>query len=785
MIINGSNYKQFHIGTKAENLFSLSEQGYSVPPFFCVNEDFKEEEITDYIKEYFPDTNLFSVRSSSSVEDSTDLSFAGQFETFLYVKKEDVVSCVKKVLSGTRQESVLDYCGKNKIAAEDIKMTVMIQEMIEADCSGVLFTANPQGILNETVLVLGRGTGENVVEDKVDTTTYYYNLTDRIFYYEKTNDSPLLSEMQIEEMIKRSEEIRGLFDTECDMEFAIKNGQFYLLQVRPITTFEKDGKPVILDNSNIVESYPGITLPLTQSFVKEVYYKVFRSVLLRLTREEKTVGRMEDTLRNMVDVANGRVYYRISNWYDVILLLPFSSKIIPVWQEMLGVKNKTVSRGKKAGFITHVKTTFSFFYLLVMNPKKMEELDVCFSEVLSYFDSLKVQGTDNETLIGYYQKLETMVTDKWDITLVNDMYSFIFTGLLKARLKKKNPENFEVLTNRYISKIADIESLKPMKELIALSNRAKEENRIEELKELKTNEDFERYMEKEDSFRQSIKQYINLYGDRNIEELKLESKTFRTDPVLFINRILQYSEEKFKLSTEPEEMKPLTGISKFLANKAALGIRNREKSRLNRSRLYGMMRCLMLQIGENLYKEGSIEAKEDIFWLYFDEVKKVSKKEETDVKKRITDRKKEYRMFESLPAYTRLVFSGKVTDKHPQEVSEMQFEKNEEHFFGTACSNGCVEGEVLIIEKPAAQMDTKDKVLVTKMTDPGWVFLIADAKGIIAEKGSLLSHTAIISRELGKPAVVGVKNITKLLKKGDYVRIDGEKGEITILKTEK
>lgn len=782
MIIDGLNYRQFHIGTKAENLFFLSEQGYAVPPLFCVKDNFSEEEVKAYLEEWFPNTEEFSVRSSSSVEDSTDFSFAGQFETFLHVKKDEVISCIKKVLDFSKQKNILAYCRQNGIIADNIKMSVIVQEMVDADCSGVLFTANPQGILNETVIVLGNGTGDNVVEDKTDTTTYYYNRTDYIYYYEKTGDSPVFSEKQIEELIKTAGEIRELFDSECDMEFAVKENKLYLLQVRPITTISDEAETIILDNSNIVESYPGISCPLTQSFVREVYYKVFRSLLIRLTKEEKTVRNMDVILRNMVDVANGRVYYRISNWYDVILLLPFNSKIIPVWQEMLGIKNKTVSNGKKAGFLTRVKTTYSFFSLLFTNLKKMEELDAYFSKVLTYFESLDMVSADNETLLSHYQKLEKMVTDKWDITLVNDMYAFIFTGLLKARFKKKQGADYEILTNRYISRIADIESLKPIRNLIALSKMAKEENRILELKEIKTNDDFERYMKEEDSFKNAIKEYIYNFGDRNVEELKLESKTFRTDPVLLIQRILQYADERFELPTDYAEMKPLTGISKFLAGKAALGIRNREKSRLNRSRLYGMMRFLMLRIGENLKKAGVIEEKEDIFWLYFDEVEETSKKENFDWKKLIADRKKEFRSYESLPAYTRLVFSGKVTNKHPKDISLMSFGQKEDMFFGVASSNGTVEGEVLIIEKPTAQIDTKDKILVTKMTDPGWVFLIADAKGIIAEKGSLLSHTAIISRELGKPAVVGVCNITKLLKNGDTVRLDGEKGEITILK---
>lgn len=88
---------------------------------------------------------------------------------------------------------------------------------------------------------------------------------------------------------------------------------------------------------------------------------------------------------------------------------------------------------------------------------------------------------------------------------------------------------------------------------------------------------------------------------------------------------------------------------------------------------------------------------------------------------------------------------------------------------------------MLLIETPSPLLDTKGKILVTKMTDPGWVFLIAPAKAIVSEKGSLLSHTAIISRELKKPAVVGIEHITEYLKTGDRIRVDGDAGTVTIL----
>ena len=93
-------------------------------------------------------------------------------------------------------------------------------------------------------------------------------------------------------------------------------------------------------------------------------------------------------------------------------------------------------------------------------------------------------------------------------------------------------------------------------------------------------------------------------------------------------------------------------------------------------------------------------------------------------------------------------------------------------------SEGIVEGEILVIDEPNLSIDATDKIIVTKMTDPGWVFLIKNCKGIIAQQGSLLSHTAIISRELNKPAIVNVKNVLQLVMTGERVKINGLTGEI-------
>lgn len=787
MIITLENYRNFPVGSKARNLFLLMEHSCPVPPFFCVPEDFQEEEVLFFLKQHFPDTCLFSVRSCASEEDGTAHSFAGQFQTFLNVSPESVCTCIRQVLSGP-DHFATEYCRLHHIDPSSIQFYVIIQEMIEADTSGVLFTANPQGVLNETVIVHGQGTGDRIVEDRTDTVCYYYNLTDQNGYHEQTGSAPLLTKLQFESLIGISQKIRELFHMECDIEYAWKDDRLYLLQVRPVTTLHPDDPVIILDNSNIVESYPGITLPLTQSFIQDAYYHVFRTLLLRLTGREQTVRYMDPVLQHMVDTVNGRVYYRISNWYDVLLLLPFRQKIIPIWQEMMGVGDKTVTSclPEKIGWCSRFQTALSFFRLLFTCPHEMKRLENYFSDILNQFETLDIASEDNQELLKAYHTLKDKTVARWDITLVNDMYAFLFTGLLKALLKAKQIPNPDLAANQAIRGIRHLDSLKPIQELIRIASQIRKEGRIEELQKLQNNQDYESYVQSRtnDSLTCQTEDYIRRFGDRNTEELKLESKTFRTDPILLIRRLLQYAEDpKPCEDTSAQEDPPLrlSRLSRFLAGKAALGIRNREQSRLNRSRLYGMMRTLVLQMGTNLQREGRIEEREDIFWLYCEEIEQAATEPDLDLQEKIAFRRKEYEGFASLPAYSRLVFSKTVTDRHPGKVQKTLNRQRGKVYMGTACSQGTAEGRVLIVENPALLPDTTDRILVAKMTDPGWVFLIARAGAIIAEKGSLLSHTAIISRELLKPAVVGIPHITEILKDGDLVRVDGNTGTVTIL----
>ncbi len=708
---------------------------------------------------------LFSVRSSSSAEDSADNSFAGQFDTFLNVGRDDIAAKITSCVCSLYNENVLTYMEQKGLDMSLLRMNVIVQRMVNSDVSGIVFTANPQGILNETVIVAGRGLGENVVSDRIDTTSYYYSLTDDIYYYDGKEN--LLDDGMVHQIIDASKIICGYIGKYTDIEFAVENGELFILQARPITTIS-DEKPLLFDNSNIVESYPGLSLPLTLSFVDMVYAGVFKDAARRLLKNEKELRKRYNILENTVGVSNGRLYYNLNSWYNAIKFLPFSKKIIGVWQELVGVKYKEYDESDaqvnpfvKASIYVNTITE------LINTPVNMKKLNDRFVEIKNYVYGRFEEEMTADEILELFDKIQDKLLSCWGITLLNDTYAFIFTGLLKARLKKKY-RNHEELANKYISGISNIESMKPVREMIRIAM------------------DKEKMSAEEYSRRRA--EYIEVYGDRCLEELKLETETFRTKPEMFDAKIDEFAQDIEKLLPLLEDRESEGGINlkgdpvtKFLSKKCMLGIGNREIQRLNRGRIFGMVREAVLRLGEIYTRNGCIEDKRDVFYLSLDEVRSLAKNP-CDMKEKVVARKHKYEMFALLPAYSRIIFSGEAFDKNHRNVNMNSVSCGKDEMVGVPCSNGVVEGEACVVTDVKAVSSVKDKILITKMTDPGWVFLLAEAKGVVSEKGSLLSHTAIISRELGIPAVVGIDNLMSTVQSGDTVRLDGATGVVKIVR---
>ena len=805
---------------KARNLEILKEQGFPVPRFILVSEN---EEVTLS----FSEKEYFAVRSNFSSEDSGEHSFAGQFLTRLNVKREKVKEAVQEVFAS--YAGSLDYKEKaNRGKAEyDLKQqgkaeqyedterqenterqgnaerqedteqkkavlsgeTVLIQEMLFPEKSGVLFTKNPKGILSEMVVVLGQGLGDKVVEDQENVLTYHY-FPGECLYQEGQGTVIGLDEDELKTLFSLGEEIEQLFQKPMDIEFAIEKGKIYILQARAITTLDMQLPARILDNSNISESFPGICLPLSESFAGEMYSGIFTSLGRRFLG--KRVSSYEAVFQRMVGGFSGRMYYEISSWYDILRLLPFSGKIIPVWQGMLGVSNEEISFSKKKpSFFLKCRIALLFCYYFIVSQRKMKELDKFFQERYVSYSKRVEEEEEAQALYRIFLEMKEDLLREWDITLMNDMVSFISTHL-------------------YGKKMAfSLETMKPVRALSTLKAVARKHGLDSE------------------EYRKEKKSYISAYGDRIEGELKLETRTYRSNEELLDRWILDALEtektdcsekdcEETSRMEKPSEQKQRKS---FLYRLAESSCNNREISRLHRTRCFGLMRRIVDKIGEKTIGF-------DVYYLRLDELKEFLFSGK-DFSLKIAREKELRKAYERLPVLSRVKLLGKV-DRDPLagEIRVLSYESFKEKgniegqiekpgrdgmlgntghirqmekagkkdkeagnaktrvFFGRGVSKGIFRGEVLKIKslQEIRVAEAKGKILLSYSTDPGWFPYLDMASGLITERGSLLSHSAILARELEKPAVVNIPKIMEELQSGDIVEIDGDLGICSVIK---
>ena len=820
---------------KARHLEILKEQGFPVPKFILVSEN-EEADLS------FSERDCFAVRSNFSTEDGGEHSFAGQFLTRLNVKRDKVQEAVQEVFASyagsldykekanrRKAEQVLKQQGKEgrqenaekqesteQKKAEVLVETVLIQEMLFPEKSGVLFTKNPKGILSEMVVVLGQGLGDKVVEDQENVLTYHY-FPGECMYQEGQGTGLALDEEELKTLFTLGEKIEQLFQKPMDIEFAIEKGKIYILQAREITTLDMHLPVRILDNSNISESFPGVCLPLTESFAGEMYSGIFTSLGRRFLG--KKVSSYEELFQRMVGGFSGRMYYEISSWYDILRLLPFSGKIIPVWQGMLGVSNEEISFSKKKpGFFLKCRIAFLFCYYFFVSQRKMQELDKFFQERYAGYSKRVDEEEDAQALYRIFLEMKEDLLREWDITLMNDMVSFISTHL-------------------YGKKTAfSLETMKPVRALSALKTVAG------------------KYGLDSEEYRREKKSYISVYGDRIVGELKLETRTYRTNEELLDRWILDSLEtesaERYKLSEakhslrkvcvekncvetdsaekDCEETSHMEKSSEqkqrksFLYRLAESSCNNREISRLHRTRCFGLMRRIVDKIGEKIIGF-------DVYYLSLDELKELLFSGK-DFSLKIAREKELRKAYERLPVLSRVKLLGKVDrdplageirglnykfvkgkgsreeksgksedifslestnlerkeegEAHDRKAGREEMDSTPRVFFGRGVSKGIFRGEILKINslQEVRAMDAKGKILLSYSTDPGWFPYLNMAGGLITERGSLLSHSAILARELEKPAVVNIPNIMAGLHSGDIVEIDGDLGICSVIK---
>ena len=826
------------VGGKAFNLARLSLNDFNVPPFIILDTDefwnflakdkerYKElllnynasslseirklienkefsliskERIKTKLDEVFKRHGKIIIRSSATDEDGNNYSFAGMMESYPDLSiEDDVFGYIKKCYLSCFSDRAMEYRALNKLIDEELSMAVIIQSMVESDFSAVAFTTDPQtNDPDEVFISVVKGTGEKLVSGEENSDDY---VVDEQGDVRRLSGSLDIDKRIIREIADIGKKIEESYDKKRarDIEIAIKDQKIYVLQERPISAYshiDKGQFRTIYDNSNIIESYSGVTTPLTFSFAREVYEKVYRQTLNNFFISQEDIESIKEDLANMICFYQNKVYYRLNSWYKMTALYPGYNKNKKYMENMMGVKLE-LKEGKAKQKLRLFRIYLRFIHKLLRIKKDSLLFVDKFERITKDHFNNSFENYTNKGLVDLYRQLEENILDDFTTPITNDMGAMVFLGILNDALKKKKLSDYEGLLSKVLAKQGNVESLKQSIALIDLVNYI---NNDTQLKSYYQNTEIEKIIEeldKDNKINKQIKEYIYKYGSRAMEELKLETVTLFQDPRFLIQTIKNYlnmekipavySDEEFDIKDfykhfslfEKLYIKPVTEITKYF-------VKNRELLRLRRTYIYSIVRNIFLRMGQNFKEEGIIENARDIFFMEKNEALDIASfgiVGYEDIRTQIEERKKEYEINKEKECYERMYFYGEVKEENMLPIYARQeiISQDLNTLQGVAGGGRVVEGIVKYVKEPE-EADIEGYILMAKRTDPGWTVLFPMAKAVIIERGSVLSHSAVIAREMGLTLVVGIRGLTSRVKDGMRVRVDGKKGTVEIL----
>jgi pyruvate,water dikinase len=547
------------------------------------------------------------------------------------------------------------------------------------------------------------------------------------------------------------------------------------------------------------------------------YTNLFRRSAKAFWVSDQKFDANHEVFDHLIEHFYGRVYYRLDNWYRMMALVYNSKRSMQAWETAVGLPD-SASSNYNFSIFGKVKTALSVLWLVLNYKKGNRRFFVHFSKSYQQFKAYKQFENSPTELWNHLEQCIERTFEEYHLTVVNDYLAFKAFGWLQDAIRdakiSENPE----LANELVVGQGGVESELAVMAFLNIKAQVLENPTLmsiftqedsEVLHQIKTSE-FEK-------FYQDWNNYLERFGDRTLAELKLEVKSPRRNPEMLVQLVksqldTNMTAENFKerqgnifqsaqalVKAKLKWWMPKTWWFNLTLGLSRYGLANRENMRFCRTRVYSASKDIFLAMADLMVKSGDIETADDIFYFTMDEIKayaysyasnsetaqsgsgessnQIEKKSYREI---VAARKETYQNYKSLRLPDRIIYSKNEKPDFTQYLEDVTREGVDlsEVLKGVPVSKGIVEGEALVIMEPVLNADVKGKILISKMTDPGWVFLMSQAIALVTEKGSLLSHTAIVGRELGIPVVVAVQDVTQRIKTGERIRVNGSTGII-------
>jgi pyruvate,water dikinase len=767
-----------------------------------------------------------AVRSSAIDEDGAQHSFAGQLSSFLDVAAGDIAARVLDVWRSAFSARVYAYRREHSLSLPPPAPAVLIQRMVSADVAGVAFSADPvSGQRTIAVVSAVRGLGEALVSGEQDADSYYVAQSGDIVQRNLVAvEQPVLADGQVQAVAQLVRQVAQWFGRPQDIEWAIENGRLYLLQSRPITSLaqvaDPDGVYQLWDNSNIVESYGGITTPLTYSFVRRAYEAVYQEFCRLMGVPQSIISANQPVFACMIGLIRGRIYYNLLNWYRVLAMLPGFKTNRQFMEQMMGVKEslpetivndlaQSTWRQRVMDRVYLMRTTGGLVVNYMMLNRRVRRFYARLHQALGA-GRPDLTGWRADELVAYYRRLDRHLLLQWDAPLINDFFAMIFFGVLSKLVRQWCGDTLGALQNDLLAGEGGMISAEPAMRLQEMARVAAKKPLFAAALRTGAREAIERLLPEQPDFTRRYHDYLERFGDRCRDELKLESATLHDDPLPLLRAIGQLADHQasrpalgaanlaamggdkasgIRAQAEQRVHEALANfplrrrIFWWVLRQARARVRDRENLRFTRTQVFGRARQIFVELGRRLYGAGALADAHDVFYLNMDEIFGFVEGATTftDLSALAALRKAEFVGYQALPAPAeRFATYGAVHEGNTfQDASAMQvLGSGDNERQGTGCCPGVVRGRVCVVLDPLSAALAPGDILVAERTDPSWILIMPAAAGLLMARGSLLSHTAIVARELGIPAIVGLTGVTQWLHDGDEIEFDGGTGVV-------
>jgi phosphohistidine swiveling domain-containing protein len=854
------------VGPKAANLSALACAGFLVPEGFVIpittynkfleklglneriNEAFNDADLDDevvlertskrikemilsaqiegYVREEFGNDfqqmgnhSFWAVRSSAVAEDLPDASFAGQQDTYLNIPSEEVPESVKRCWASYYNERAIAYRHNVGIPQTGGGIAVIVQRMVDARSSGIMFTNDPLDQDGRHILIESSwGLGESIASGLVSPDRFHCDWrngkvlkreishkTKAIFLSrrkegvmdleESRRDVPSVSDEELRQLCEVGMRMEELFEGPQDVEWAIEDEKTYFLQSRPITTLTKKGEE-LYTRAYGDEYWSDVTSPL--------FFSILGEYLTDIVNHEgaRIMGYRELVDKDLLRLHKGHIYFNSAVLEAVFIYNPKFSRTkellnyfpekdqerIATARAKLGKRlwaevriaildsDGMITRTDKAyrawadGFIKNMRNGFDLLDLRTLSDAELE----------STFRSMEEAYLKHYRLIRYGMVTHSIGTNlmvkRWLSDWLDDK-----NGALYSKLVSGLEDNKTIKTNIALAKVAASVRADP---LVLKSVQTAPSSQV--LEAIQKKPEFA-------GLKRELELFMDEYGQRS-HTRELFFPRWVDDPKLVIDIVrslveapdldfekLEKDKIQERLETEKEVLEKIGHLRfgfakkrlfKIVLNYAQIYLVFRENQRFYLDHMLMRQRKLFMEYGRRFTEKGWIDRPEDIFFLSKEEIFQIGKKGKADVRSKISTNRREFdRNRDRLPPK---FLRGNV--EFDDAVLQLGDSKK---ITGVSASPGIRKGRIRVVDSIEHLSEVKEsEILVTANTDPGWTAVFSKIGGLVTETGGILSHGAVVSREYGIPAVTAVKGATKILKTGQQVTLDGNDGII-------